>query len=75
MLQLVQGLLALCGRPECDRETTLEVSRCLGQVGPTDFRCIALSPNSNHSELESVMSYTNFPTASVCLLLDRDICL
>ena len=51
MLRLVQGLLALCGRPECDRETSLEVARCLGQVGPVDFRCIALSPNNNHGEL------------------------
>ena len=50
---MVRGLVSLCVRPECGRETRLEVARCLGQLGPADFRCIALSPsNNNHSELE-----------------------
>lgn len=47
MLMLVQGLLGLSQRLECGQETDCEVARCLGEVGPTDFRCIAL-PSANH---------------------------
>ena len=51
VLSLVQGLLGLCQKPlECARDVRCEVARCLGEVGPVDFRCIALSTENQHSE-------------------------
>lgn len=52
VLRLVQGLVALCQRPqECGGNVNDEVGRCLGEVGPVDFKCIALSSDTQQSEL------------------------
>ena len=57
VLRLIQGLVRLCqsGGEGVEGEDGLwvEVARCLGEIGPTDLRCIALPASREpHGEEE-----------------------
>ena len=50
VLRLIQGLVRLCqgageGVEGGEWGVWVEVARCLGEIGPTDLRCIALPPS------------------------------
>ena len=69
VLRLIQGLVRLCQGAsegvEGEGGVWVEVARCLGEIGPTDLRCIAL-PASREPHGEDTAS---FPESTLQLFI------